>query len=165
MTVPGIHERPHPLLVDWLETDPAAQQQRGRALVVGSGADAAAMGGARTGWVVQVGRASELPTRGEFDLVVICADRAPPPAASLTRAGSLLTADGRLLLISALAGGEVGSVLAPVGAAGLELVSFDDLAEGPARGQRRWLRALWQRPAPETLAIVPTAAEKEALGH
>lgn len=156
---------PHPLLVDWLAIEPVDQfsadvprgalRRADRVLVVGSRADADALSatGAPDSVVVHAHRVTDTPTQcAPFDLVVVVHAMTGESGALATTLAALAAAvapGGTLLIIAA--GGEHGlqaTDLAPLPAHGLQVLSFDDLTEGPARGHGdRWLRVLFARTA------------------
>ena len=141
----------HALLTDWLDTEPGALAGVASVLVRGTAADALALSGA-----ADVVRADTQQPGRVFDLVAAI-DRLPAnPAlpATLARLAAATRPGGRLLIIAA--GGPDGVAahdLAPLGQAGLRLISFDDLTDGSLTGGvdraglagRRWLRAVYAR--------------------
>jgi hypothetical protein len=140
----------HPLLVDWLDSEPGARGRVARVLVVGARADAEVFTAADH--VASAAGPDLVPLGGAFDLVVaVDCLRADGIGAQLDRLSGAVDAGGQLLVIAATGSDRpdvlTAADLSPLRAAGLRLVAFDDLTEdGPdAPDPGRWIRALYRR--------------------
>ncbi|HEY7010521.1 MAG TPA: hypothetical protein VH395_16350 [Jatrophihabitantaceae bacterium] len=158
----GASGAPHPLLSDWFDVEPEAVAEMRSVLVVGSAADARMFRAAAH--VEHVGTVEHLPGGGTFDVVaaIDCLADVSALRTALAALAAAVGPGGRLLIITVGApDGPSPDELSPLSAAGLALVSFDDMTDGSMPGgvpgdrssgggrARRWLRAVYVRPPHE----------------